>query len=225
LARFLNTLASFALPEVCICCETLLLNGQQFVCPECSSKLHRINDNELLKQKLSDSRDIDYAVSLYEFIEDTDIQTIIHSFKYGHMKSIGKMFGRELGAAIGKMNVKFDYVIPVPLHRAKRRERTYNQSDYICYGISEVAGVPVIENCLKRIRYTKSQTKLKFAERQENVKDAFRMYDTYSQKVKGENIILADDLITTGSTIMECARILKTMGCGKILACSIALAM
>jgi ComF family protein len=225
LAKFLNTIASFALPEVCICCEKLLLNGQQFVCAECSSKLQRLQDNELLKQKLSESPYIDYAVSLYKFINDTDIQTIIHSFKYGHMKSIGKVLGRELGAAIRKMNVKFDYVIPVPLHRAKRRERTYNQSDYICYGISEVTGIPVIENCLKRIRYTKSQTKLKFAERQENVRDAFRLYDTYSQKVKGENIILADDLITTGSTILECARILKTIGCGKILACSIALAV
>ncbi len=150
------------------------------------------------------------------------------------MRSIGKIFGRELGDVIKRTGINFDFVIPVPLHIAKYRERTYNQSEYICYGINEVTGIPVIENCLKRIRYTKSQTKLKFTERQKNVKDAFQVNKKYVVEtpasggcpvLNGKNIILTDDLITTGSTIFECARILKSAGCGKLLICSAAMAI
>jgi ComF family protein len=140
------------------------------------------------------------------------------------MKSIGKVFGRELGGRIAGLKEEFHLVIPVPLHKAKHRERTYNQSDYICCGINEITGIPVIENCLKRVRYTESQTRLDFSQRAANVKDAFRLNKKYTEGIKGKNIILADDLITTGSTILECARILKSAGCGKLLACSIAVA-
>lgn len=176
------------------------------------------------RQKLAADSNIDYMISLYKFISDTEIQTIIHSFKYGQMKSIGKIFGRQIGEIIKKKEISPDFVIPVPLHKAKYRERTYNQSEYICYGINEVTGIPVIEKCLKRIRYTKSQTKLKFSERQKNVEGAFRLNEKYADIINGKNIILVDDLITTGSTIMECARILKSAGCGKMLVCSIAMA-
>lgn len=222
--RILNSLFGFVLPEVCICCEKLLADEERFVCFECSSKLERLENNAPVRQKLSLARSIDYAYSLYRFKEDTEIQAIIHAFKYGQMKSIGVIYGRELGEIVKKFEFPFDLIIPVPLHKAKKRERTYNQSEYICHGINEITNIRVVESCLKRIRYTESQTRLKLPEREKNVNGAFRLNEKHAAEVSGKNIILVDDLITTGSTISECARVLKAADCGKILACSIAVA-
>jgi competence protein ComFC len=222
--NILKAAASFVLPEVCICCEKLLSDRERFVCFDCSSKLERLENNAPVRQKLSPGGNIDYAHSLYRFKEDTEIQTIIHAFKYGQLKSIGVIYGRQLGEIVMKFEFPFDLIIPVPLHKAKKRERTYNQSEYICHGINEVTGIKVMQDCLKRIRYTESQTKLKLPERKKNVNGAFRLNEKHAGEVSGKNIILVDDLITTGSTISECARVLKSVGCGKILACSIAVA-
>jgi ComF family protein len=120
--------------------------------------------------------------------------------------------------------MKYNIIIPVPLHRTKQRERGYNQSEYVCTGIYEILNLEVIPNGLKRIRYTKTQTKLNREERKENVTNAFELNEKYLNKIQGKNIILVDDVITTGATILECGRILKANNCGKILTCSIALA-
>ena len=141
------------------------------------------------------------------------------------MKSIGKVFGAKIGEEILSIFPdKYNYAVPVPLHKSKLRERTYNQSDYICRGISKELNIKPLEKCLARTRYTKTQTKLSITEREENVRGAFALNPKYGDLIKGKNIILVDDVITTGSTILECARVLKENGCGEVTVCSIALA-
>ncbi|MGH2574230.1 MAG: ComF family protein, partial [Ignavibacteria bacterium] len=110
-----RNLLDFVLPGICLCCEKILDSGTRFVCDECRDKLERFDN------KFSSYEFTDYCLSLYKFVEKTEIQTIIHAFKYQQMKSIGNLFGREIGLEIINRNKeKFDYIIPVPLHRAKR---------------------------------------------------------------------------------------------------------
>jgi ComF family protein len=167
---------------------------------------------------------IDNSLSLYEFAEGTAIQTLLHALKYTKFKSIGRMFGEEIGRKISNGEIKYDYTVPVPLHRAKERERTYNQSDYICKGISEALGTKNLPRCMRRTRFTETQTQLHKSERRKNVHGAFELNQKFKETIAGKNIIVADDVITTGSTILECARVLKQNGCGKVLVASIAYA-
>lgn len=216
-SKILNGVINFILPPVCIGCGKSIDYYKEFVCPECLDNLTDVS-NTIYK-----TPGIDYFFSLYKFIDNTPIQNIIHSLKYEQMKSVGIKFGVLLGEKIKEKNKEgFDYVVPVPLHLAKERERTFNQSSYICRGINSVLNVEFSEKCMKRIRYTESQTKLHVSERKENVRGAFIVRKGYNDKIRGKNIILVDDVVTTGSTMLECASVLKSSGCGKLLACSLA---
>ena len=141
------------------------------------------------------------------------------------MRRIGNYYGSILANDVLKYeNLNVDYIIPVPLHISKKRERGYNQSDCICDGLAEVLDISVIKKCLKRKKFTQTQTKLSREERKLNVKGAFELREKFKNIIQEKNIIIVDDVITTGSTILECARVLKAAGCEKIIACSIALA-
>ena len=224
LEKILNGIVSFALPNVCLCCDNILDGNAKFICNKCHDKLIPYIEEHPWKDENIRDGIIDNSFSLYWFVEGTEIQTMLHGLKYEKMKSIGTMFGKEIGEYISQMSEKFDYIVPVPLHRAKQRERTYNQSSYICTGMQEVLDIEVLD-CLKRNRFTMSQTKLDKQQRKENIQGAFKINDSYKDKIKGKNLIIADDVITTGATILECAQILKSAGCGKIIICSIAYAL
>jgi ComF family protein len=227
LGNFFGGILNFVLPPVCVCCDSVLQQGFEFVCPDCLSKLKALERNYNIFQDRVHKVNFDgNAFSLYWFLEGTEIQHILHALKYSRMKSIGRLFGRKIGEEIRvRFPGEYSFTVPVPLHRSKQRERTYNQSDYICRGISESLNIKPLENCLKRTRYTKTQTKLSITEREENVRGAFKVNRKYRDLINGKNLILVDDVITTGSTILECARVLKDDGCKDVTVCSIALAV
>lgn len=226
LKDFFRGVINFALPQVCVCCDNPLGTGARFVCPDCISKLKKVDENHnIWGDRVHKVNFNGNALSLYWFAEGTEIQHILHALKYSRMKSIGKVFGEIIGGEIKRrFPGSYDYAVPVPLHRAKLRERTYNQSEFICRGISGQLNIQPLEKCLKRSRYTKTQTKLSIDEREENVRNAFELNDRYKEIIKDKSIILVDDVITTGSTILECARVLKDNGSGDVTVCSIALA-
>src|SRR6478736_1658006 len=132
LKKIFNGFASFALPKSCLCCDSILEYSREFICEECHAKLTPFTDEHPWKEENIRDSVIDDSISLYWFVEGTEIQTMLHALKYEKMKSVGTLFGREIGERILQMSgTKFDFVVPVPLHRAKERERTYNQSSYI----------------------------------------------------------------------------------------------
>lgn len=221
----LDEIINFILPNACVCCDATIDTGARFICWDCFGKLEKFEDTHPWKVEYIEKGIIDNSISAFWFREGTEIQKLMHAMKYRKMKSIGKLFGSETGKRIISVNgMKFDYVIPVPLHSAKARERTYNQSDYIARGIAETIGAGVLRNALKRTRFTKSQTRLDKSQRKENVSGAFEINPKQKDKITGKNIILADDVITTGATILECAKVLRESGAGKIWICSAAYA-
>ena len=224
--KLLNGILDFILPPICVCCEKALELETRFVCGECMLKLKKVDYNyDIFKDRVHKVSFEGNTLSLYWFVEGTEIQHILHALKYSKMKSIGKLFGKIIGNELQqRFPDRYDYAVPVPLHRSKQRDRTYNQSDYICLGIREALNTVPLMKCLNRTRYTKTQTKLSIDQRHENVRNAFALNPKYIGTIAGKNIILVDDVITTGSTILECARVLKENGCGEVTVCSIALA-
>lgn len=133
---------------------------------------------------------------------------LIHGFKYGNRRYMGR--GLAGGIDLPE-NWRIDTVVPVPLHPKREKERGYNQSMILAEELGRRYDIPVRPRLLKRIRYTEMQSMTAGRDRRENVRGAFR-----ARECKGRNILLVDDIITTGSTMEECAIALKNAGAGKI---------
>ena len=165
---------------------------------------------------------------MFAFKQDNETQTLIHYLKYKGFNKLGVFLGELLSKELVKEFQTeletFEYLIPVPLYAAKVRERGYNQSDYICRGMNDLLKKKYCYDLVNRIKNTKSQTKLKSRERIENVKDAFELNHKYSPIIQHKNIIVVDDVITSGSTINEVISTLKKNKAGKIFSVSLATA-
>lgn len=118
----------------------------------------------------------------------------------------------------------FDFLVPVPLSKKREAERGFNQSYLLALSLKSGLGKDVsIADILKRTRDTKPQFDLKFSERKENVLNAFSLKETViSSKISGQSFCLVDDVATTGSTLLECAKVLKHYGAKKVFAITIA---
>jgi ComF family protein len=149
------------------------------------------------------------------------IEPLLYALKYGNMPSIGRELGRELGELMRFRGMTdFDALVPVPLHAARVRERGYNQSEEIAKGLASVLNIPVKSGCLKRLRYTQSQTLLSADERKINLANVFSALHAKEQ-VQGKVILLTDDVITTGSTLNACADALLQAGAKRVEAATL----
>lgn len=117
---------------------------------------------------------------------------------------------------------KADIIIPVPLHPWRLMARRYNQAAILAQRLGREVGMPVLVDGLKRIRHTPSQGHLKAGERAKNVSKAFTVPEQYKSRIAGKSIVLIDDVFTTGSTVGECAKMLKKYGAAKVYVLCIA---
>ena len=139
----------------------------------------------------------------------------IYQFKYHNRRIYGKFYASELWRIYGE-DIKhwgIECIIPVPLHWRRKRSRGYNQAECIAKELGKLSGIAVADNAIKRIRYTERQKKLDNKERKRNLEGAFCVSKRW-KKVK--NVLLIDDIYTTGSTINEVSRKLKQRGVEKI---------
>jgi len=165
---------------------------------------------------------IDCYHSLLSLKENRNYLNVIHQFKYYNLTKVAETLGSYLSKKIEmESDLVFDYIVPVPIHSAKKRERGYNQSTFIADAISKSTNIKMNESLVKRIVYTKSQTQLSSNKRQSNVEGIFAVIDP--NKIFGKRILIVDDVITTGATINSLAKVLKEAEVKYISACSIAI--
>jgi ComF family protein len=151
---------------------------------------------------------------------------MIHLFKYNFIEDLKIPLGKIMVAAFINHRIPLpDILIPVPLHKRKIRSRGFNQSellaDFLSENLAPGMALPVIKDALKRKKSTLSQMKIKnYRERRENIRGAFTILKP--EEIRRKNILLVDDVATTGATLLECARILKAAGARKISAIVIA---
>lgn len=103
-------------------------------------------------------------------------------------------------------------MIVVPISKARKKERGYNQSQLIAKQVSQIINIPIMKNILEKSKDTVPQSTLNKVQRQENAKGAYKVKKDNYKKIKNKNILLVDDIYTTGSTINECAKVLQEVG-------------
>ncbi len=146
-----------------------------------------------------------HAATAFLFFNKGGItQNLIHGLKYKKKKNNGLFLGSLFGNDLSKSELfkDADLLIPVPLHPKKQQKRGYNQSELIARGMETSMNAKLNTTILKRVVFTKSQTKKSRFERWENVKDIFHWESP--EELKGKHIILVDDVITTGATMEAC---------------------
>jgi ComF family protein len=139
----------------------------------------------------------------------------IFRFKYKNRQEYAQYYGKEICRYLGKEIMKFkpDALVPVPLFKIKMQRRGFNQAELLAIEIGKNLGIPVKKNLIIRSRNTRPQKELNHAERENNLKKAFKIYQN---DVKLSTVVLVDDIFTTGSTVDAIAKILKSQGIQKI---------
>ena len=193
-------------PQCCVCGELLLGQltiGEEPLCGLC--------------QRARPKYERAFAYGPYEGA----LRDLIHLLKYQRMapaaRPLGKRMAEGMRAAVREA-ANAAVVVPIPLHRGKLSQRGFNQAEEIARAAVKASGVK-IEICpklLTRVRATTSQTGLTRHQRRENVRGAFVVPKKFALSVKGRNIILVDDVFTTGTTAEECARVFKRAGAAKV---------
>lgn len=155
--------------------------------------------------------------------EDHAYMNIIYDLKYRGIRGIGRHFGQMLGERIQKTGIPvYDAIVPVPIHHARKRERGYNQSDMIAEGLAAVMDIPVDGKLIFRTSNTTSQTTLSKAERLDNIKGKIAVNPR--KNVAGKCFLICDDVMTTGSTLNNCAHALIAAGAANVDAAVLAMA-
>jgi len=150
------------------------------------------------------------------------IKDALVRFKFHNRPGYGKTLASLLADKVTSFAADsgFDLITCVPLHPNRLIERGYNQSEILCRELGKRTGMPVNTHILKRIKNTQAQSLLAGKERYSNVKEAFQVVD--AEPVRGKSVLLVDDILTTGNTLNECARVLKNAGAAEVTAAVIA---
>lgn len=168
------------------------------------------------------SRRYHFECAVSGFVAQGVVRQFIHRFKYNRQFHLRHQLAEWAAAGLEDRRIQsqpFDAFVPVPLHPTRKREREFNQAEVLADLLGQRAGVPSI-NLLERLRYTTSQTRLDEEERMENLRGAFRVRNPAA--VRDRHFILVDDVFTTGSTVEECARVLREAGAASVRALTVA---
>ncbi|MCG2686563.1 ComF family protein, partial [Candidatus Parcubacteria bacterium] len=156
--------------------------------------------------------------------EDKVLQDAIHKFKYNFARELAEPLSKLMIKKITELNTELIHelknfvILPVPLHQRRLAWRGFNQAELLAQAVAQEFGLQINNNLLIRKKYTSPQVKLKSKDRNKNIQGAFEIKSNLIFK----NILLIDDVITTGATMNEIARILKNNGAKKVFGLAIA---
>ncbi|MEN3027332.1 MAG: ComF family protein [Chlorobiota bacterium] len=233
LAEACEVLLHLFAPRCCCICGqwTEQITGlHRFVCQPCWENLPLAPPpeelyNQLLQNFPNDELALSGVAALFGLREGTPPMQLIYALKYHGCWELGRELGRVLGMVLPKLlPYQLEALIPVPIHPARRRERGYNQAEAIAKGISDVTGIPLYRDALRRRVATASQTQLTVEQRRQNVAGVFAG-GTQAAAVRSANLLLVDDVLTTGSTLNSCAEALLALGARRVFAIAVAKAL
>src|SRR4030095_14633290 len=195
-------------PHVCDGCGSDIIDEQSSLCMKCIAEMPETNfhlhtDNPI--EKISWGRlQITIATAQYYFVKESLMQHLMHQLKYKGNKELGKQLGRLMGYELQKTRRfnKVDYLVPLPLFASKEKRRGYNQATILCEGIAEVMNVQIAGDVITRTQYTETQTRKGRIERWQNMEGKFELLKP--EMIRDKNILLVDDVITTGATLEAC---------------------
>jgi len=199
-----------ALPNSCLLCRGAIVPAESFICSPCLYALpnpsqrgaHSLGIDIKLKGLLPHN----YSFALFGFNRGSKVRHLIHNMKYGGDGRLAYQVGIWMGAAIRQNGPypAWDYIVPVPLHPGKLKERGFNQANKIAKGLSRVLGTVVLDALAKTSEQV-TQTNLDRWHRFQNVSNQFKLTDPLPD---GSKVLLVDDVMTTGATLVACSQTL-----------------
>ncbi|MBD3392976.1 MAG: hypothetical protein GF418_12795 [Chitinivibrionales bacterium] len=237
LARSIITNArDFVYPPLCILCDNPLSKNDPWFCDACIDKLNANASGRNACPRCSQDRarhacachlvwDHPYerVYSLFDF--DETVQAVAHQVKYRGKKSLAFHVGKRYARLVPPEFLEgIDAAVAIPLHFRRKMKRGYNQAEYLAKGVLAGHGnsIPYLGKALKRTRHTRTQTKLDREQREKNLKGAFGLNPGGADAVRGKNLMLVDDVVTTGATTAHCTRILLEEGALSVRVLSLA---
>jgi len=248
-ASFLGSLFHRLFPARCIVCQRAVKQGQieygkeahrssdicadcldamprnEHCCPRCAVPLasdysNGDHSNEVLCGRcIRQPPAFDYTYSLFRY--EGSIVSLIHQLKFsqkiGHARSLGGLLAEASTEYINRKGVP-DVLLPVPLHQRRLRQRGFNQSSELARSLAKTWACPIMFDEIGRGRKTESQTGLNARQREKNIRGAFRLVS----EVDFDHVLIIDDVVTTGSTVNELARLLKKAGVKRVGVLSVA---
>ncbi len=203
-------------------CNVLLNVGVSiYICEECAKKIGYYNNciNSLnLPRDIETYCDGVVCVGSYSDSLKNSLKRFKFSNKPSYYRALGKLLALKVQNTIQLDQI--DMIIPVPLHRNKYKQRGYNQAELIGKCAAKQLGIPLEANILVKTSESKSQSLLSRSERLSNVKDVFNVVK--AEAIYNKNILIIDDIVTTGSTLNQCSKALKQGGASSIVAAAIA---
>jgi ComF family protein len=223
--RLAHDFLSLIFPLRCCVCAGARLRQEPFICSSCLIKLPReLNYNGLnnnTAQRLSGMMKFDSAFSFLRFSKQSKVQQLLHLVKYRNEVGLGIQLGKWFAAEIlYHRRDLFDLIVPVPLHPQRLKDRGYNQSLAVAQGISQITGHQVSE-ALNREPTERTQTDLDRWQRFENTTNEFRL--ALPRDIVNKHILLIDDVITTGATMVGSSKPLVEGGVAGIVVGSVGL--
>ena len=213
-------LVNLFFPKSCAGCSSFLLTNELVICTQCRFDIpltnhHNIEENEVMK-KFYGRVPLEFAASLFYFHKKGIVQEMIHKLKYKGQEEIGEAIGYWYAEELKNVEIitSADFIIPVPLHKKRRKERGYNQVDSFGKALSDKLGIPFDETILRRNVYAKTQTKKNLLDRTEVKEATFEAL--FSENHHGKHFVLIDDVVTTGSTLEICSKALLKIPDAKI---------
>lgn len=230
-----NMLTDFILPPVCLSCHDPLESGNK-LCPTCWQGITFISApycqktghplpydagpeaQSTLALKQPPIYDKARAVALYE----GTMRRLIHKLKYQDKHELTTLLASMMITSGSELIRESDLLIPIPLHRWRFWQRRFNQSTLLAAKLAELTGLPLDHTSLIRHKKTRQQVGLTEQQRKRNMQGAFQLKPAAQPRLEGKNILLIDDVMTTGATANAAAALLKQAGCNSVMLLSIA---
>lgn len=212
---------SLRLPAICALCKQLY-RGPEAVCEDCIASFDRTDhacqycahplpdaDFSVCGNCIKKKNYFDKAYIAYRY--EDPLRSLLHQFKYEEKLYLSSFFARLIQDALDLNDEKPDYLIPMPMHPTRLKERGFNQAVVLTQLLSKKLKIPYLLNHCRKLKNTVPQASLKLEERQKNLRHAFEV-----KRSELEHVAIIDDLLTTGSTANELAKKLKDAGVKRV---------
>ena len=226
----IKRIIDFFYPRKCMFCGEAIPTGDDFFCKKCYYKLPRIDESRCLicgreiyegpGYKICPTckkHKIWFDANYPSFLYDSVMEEAVKKYKFAGKMWYFKQFSRFMYKTIKDNKLTADYIVYPPINKKTFYERGFNQSELIAEELSKMTGINIIKKCILKTKDNEKQSLMTGAKRFENVRGVFAIDSKYENLIKDKRILIIDDVLTTGSTMSECARMLKKSGAKSVI--------
>jgi len=213
-----NAFLQLLYPKLCFACEDPLFESEEFICTHCRISLARVdyaqNSSWWLRAKFDGLFAYGEVQTFFVFAAGGRVQHLMHAIKYKGAEELGDFLGFWAGQALKKSHFfhEVDCIIPIPLHARRLRKRGYNQAECIAKGLARGLQIPILPYGLQKFVQTNSLIGQDRSHRFELLKDSFEVL----VDVRGKHVLVVDDTLTTGATLLAAAEKIKAAGAKEV---------